>query len=224
MASNGRRMTIKNILCFFFTPCLLVLALLRPLDAASSHPLYLGITGGYGSTTWQGLVPSAENQNAAMNMTTPTIVEEGGGVWGAFAGYDFSPYFALEGAYMHFPNATVQFAPFSLFSFEHDDLTEFVTRTETLSLIAKIMLFIPNTKIRAYSGLGVASIHRNDLLNDNWRYSPSFAAGFNYDFTPHIMGEIAGSYTAGYGEAQINPTDVYFPFLYAAYLRLAYRF
>ncbi|MDP3559195.1 MAG: hypothetical protein Q8R79_02420 [Legionellaceae bacterium] len=188
------------------------------------HPFYAGALGGYGSTTWEGLVPSDENLNLAMSMSTPIDVREGGGVWGFLAGYELNPYFALEANYVHYPDATVFFDPMSLFSFNQGDKTELLTRTETINLMGKIMMFIPNTEIRAYSSAGVAEVHRNDFLIKQWRLSPTFGVGLNYHFTDYLMGELAGNYTAGFGEAQLNPTDSYFPFLYSVSLRIAYCF
>ena len=188
------------------------------------HPFYIGVTGGYGSTTWEGLVPPKKNQNIAMSLSTPTDVTEGGGVWGLFSGYEFNPYFAIEGSYNHYPDAQVSFDAISLFSFMNNGLTKFTTHTETVNVMGKIMLLIPKTEIRAFSSFGAAGIHREDVLYNHWRLSPTFGIGINYDFTPHIMGELGANYTAGYGEAQLNPTTVYFPFLYSITLRLAYKF
>ena len=188
------------------------------------HPFYVGATGGYGSTTWAGLVPSEENQNLAISLSTPIKVNEGGGVWGFFGGYEWTPYFALEASYMRYPKATVTFDSVSLFSFSNDGLTHFATRTETVSAMGKVMLLVPNTELRVYSSLGVAGVHRDDMLASDWRPSPTFGVGFNYHLTEHLMGELGANYTAGYGESQLNPTEVYFPFLYAAFLRLAYCF
>src|SRR5262245_58450979 len=75
------------------------------------HPFYVGVLGGYGSTTWDGLVPTEENQNIALSLSTPLMVREGGGVWGLFAGYEFIPFFAIETSYMHYPAATITFDP-----------------------------------------------------------------------------------------------------------------
>jgi hypothetical protein len=188
------------------------------------YRMYLGGIGGSGSTTWGGLVPTRENQNVAMSLSTPTKVTEGGGVWGFFGGYEFTPFFAVEANYMKYPDATVFFDSMSLFSFINDNLTEFTTKTETVALMGKIMLVIPKANIRAFSSVGAAEVHRQDDLYNHWRLSPAFGVGLNYNFTPHFMGEIGGNYTAGYGEAQLNPTDVYFPFLYSVTLRFAYRF
>lgn len=91
-----------------------------------------------------------------------------------------------------------------------------------MDLKAKIMLQIPKTSIRAYSSVGIAGIHRNDILVNQWRATPAFGAGFNYQLTNHWMLELGGNYTAGYGEAQLTPSDSYFPFLYSVVLRLAY--
>ena len=194
------------------------------MESTARHPAYIGVSGGYGSTTWGGLVPDFENQNLAMSMSTPIQVNEGGGVWGAFAGYEISPFFAFELSYMNYPNAEVTFDKISLFSFDNDDLTQFTTHTETVSLMGKVMLMIPKTQLKVYSSLGIAELHRRDMLTNQWHVSPTFGAGFNYAVTPHVIAELGGSYTAGYGEAQLNPTEVYFPFLYATYLRLGYRF
>lgn len=188
------------------------------------HGLYFGAIAGYGSTTWDGLVPSSRNQNIAMSMSTPIQVNEGGGVWGALFGYEFSPYFALEANYLKYADAQVLFDPQSLFAFNNNDLTAFTTQTESVSLMGKIMLVIPNTKIRVYSSAGVANLHREDMVVDDWRVSPTFGVGFLYSITDHIMGELAGNYTAGFGESQLNPVDTYYPFLYSVTARLAYRF
>lgn len=193
-------------------------------DTIFQYPFYLGAMVGYGSSTWQGLVPPKKHQNLAISMSTPIRVNEGGRVWGFFFGHEFTPFFALEASYMRFPDARVSFDPMSIFSFENNDLTEFVTKTETVNLMGKIMLHVPATKMRVYSSAGVASLHRDDMLMNLWRFSPTFGAGLNYRFTDHFMGEFGGNYTAGYGESQLNPTDSYFPFLYSITLRLAYCF
>lgn len=189
-----------------------------------NYPFYVGVTGGYGATTWEGLVPSEKNQSVALSMSTPTSVTEGGTVWGVFAGYEFIPYFALEANYMRYPNAKVNFDPDSLFSFEHEGFTDLSTHTETAALMGKIMLIIPTTTIRAYSSAGVAGVHRWDQISDRWRVTPTFGLGFNYNFTPHIMSELGASYTAGYGTSELSPAENYMPFLYSIFLRLAYRF
>jgi hypothetical protein len=190
----------------------------------NKHPLYVGIIGGYGSTTWQGLVPSKENQNAALNMSTPIDVREGGTTWGVLLGYEFSPYFAFEASYMRYPNSTVYFDELSLFTFNYDGATILTTTTDSINLIGKIMLLIPYTNLRIYSGAGLANIYRKDMIVDDCRSSPIFSLGINYNFTNHLMGELVGNYTAGFGESILSPADSYFPFLYSITAHLAYRF
>jgi opacity protein-like surface antigen len=188
------------------------------------YPVYVGVTGGYGSTTWEMLVPSVQNQNAAIRTSVPTHVNEGDAVWGLFAGYEFNPHFALETSYMHYHSAKVSFDATSYFTFEHNGLTDLNTQTETTSLIAKIMLTIPRTRVKVYSGVGAAAVHRHDEITNRWRLSPTFSAGINYKLTPHIMAELGGSYTAGYAKSELDPAEDYFPFLYSGFLRLAYCF
>lgn len=187
------------------------------------YPFYFGLTGGYGTTTWQGLVPPAKKQSFAMAMSTPKYVNESGALWGLFVGYEFIPYFALEVAYMRYPDAKITFDEESIFTFDHEGATDFITKTETVSLMGKIMMIIPHSDIRAYSSLGIAEVHRNDEMNDHWMGSPTFGAGLNYNFTEHLMGELGAIYTAGKGQSELNPVENYFPFVYGFFFRLAYR-
>jgi hypothetical protein len=90
--------------------------------------------------------------------------------------------------------------------------------------MAKIMMVIPTTTIRAYSSIGLAEVHRSDEIKDLWMGRPNFGVGFNYDITDHIMAEIGGTYTAGQGQSELNPVQDYFPFLYSIIARIAYRF
>lgn len=188
------------------------------------HPFYVGVIGGYGSTTWHGLIPTKKNQNVALLMSTPIDVEEGGTTWGAMAGYEFTPYFAVEANYMRYPDSTVYFTPLSLFSFDHNGKLSLTTKTDSISLLGKIMLQIPTTDFRVYSSAGVAALYRKDLIINDWRASPTFGVGVNYNFTEHLMGELVGNYTAGFGESQLSPVDSFYPFLYSITARLAYRF
>lgn len=192
------------------------------LDKRFQHPLYFGLLGGYGSTTWQGLVPSSSNVNLAIAVSAPIEVEEGGGVWGGFAGYEFNSNFQLEAMYMRYPTAHVIFDSGSIFSFMNDDQIDLFTHTESVSLMGKMMVFLPRTYVRAFSSFGIASVHRQDILSDRWKYTPTFGLGLNYHFTEHLMTELAVNYTAGFGESNLNPTASYFPFLYSASLHIAY--
>lgn len=187
------------------------------------NKLYLGANGGWGSTTWKGLVPNLDNQNIVISISTPTDVFEGGGVYGGFLGYEISPHFAIEANYLKYPSATVFFDPNSLFSFETDGRTILNTQTEAVSLMAKFMIAIPNTPIRAYSSVGGGGIHRTDELNDVWLGTPAFGVGINIPASKHFMMEIAGNYMAGYGESELNPVQDFIPFLYSIYFRVGLR-
>lgn len=202
---------------FFSTSC-------SSVAQTEKHPLYIGAIGGYGSTTWHGLVPNKENQNLALMLSTPVKVEEAGSTWGVLAGFEATPYFAIEANYMHYAEAIVHFDSMSLFTFFHEGSEELTTQTEAISLMGKLMVAIPETKVRIFSSAGVASVHRKDIVINDWRAGPTFSAGLNYRATEQLMAEIAGNYTAGYGESQLSPVDAYFPFLYSATIHLMYRF
>ncbi|MDF1677093.1 MAG: outer membrane beta-barrel protein [Legionellaceae bacterium] len=192
-------------------------------DVFDPHPFYVGLNGGYGSTTWKGLVPSRDNQSIVLNISTPTDVHEGGFTWGGFAGFEFSPFVAVEANYLSYPKAEIFFDESSLFSFENQGQLKFSTHTQTVSLMAKVMFVLPETVIRAYSSLGVGWVHRGDEVNDVWLATPSFGAGVNYPLAEHLMIEVAANYMSGYGESELNPANDFVPFLYAVYFRLAYR-
>ncbi len=106
----------------------------------------------------------------------------------------------------------------------NNDQTDLFTKTESVSLMGKFMVFLPRTYVRAYSSVGIASVHREDILADRWKYTPTFGLGLNYHLTEHFMAELGINYTAGFGESNLNPTASYFPFLYSATLHLAYSF
>lgn len=218
------RILMRSLIFFCMVlSCSVASALEQTSSTQLKHPLYVGVTGGYGSTTWEGLVPTPVNQNMAMKTSTPVMVREGGGVWGFVGGYEFSPWFALEANYMRYPNATISFDEESMFAFENEGLLKLYTDTETISVMAKVMLTIPRTALRLYSSFGAAEIHRWDDMNENRRYSPTFGLGLNYHVSEHIMVELGANYTAGYGESELNPARDYVPFLYSGFLKLAYR-
>lgn len=212
----------------------LIAFLLALIVAANTHAaytgnrspysqFYLGMLGGYGRTTWEALVPQKNGNATAMQLSTPTEVTEGGILWGAFAGYEIVPAFALEASYMRYPNAKVDFDAGSLFTWEHH-LSSLNTHTEAISLMGKIMLTIPHTEIRAYSSLGPALIHRYDQIRNRWRVTPTFGAGLNYDFNEHLLGELGATYVAGFGQSELDPAEDFMPFLYNIFVGLAYRF
>jgi hypothetical protein len=193
-------------------------------DDTFKYPFYFGLTGGYGSTTWGMLVPSENKASVALSISTPTSVSEGGAIWGVFGGYEIIPTFAIEGSYTRYPIANVNFDQMSLFTFNHDGRTGFSTKTETAALSGKFMFIIPKTTVRAFSTVGAAGVHRDDVIADRWRLSPVFGVGFNYNLSEHIMAEIGINYTGGYGESELDPAEDYIPFLYSGFFRLAYRF
>ena len=225
-------MPLKNLRVVFCSILLLsgaaTFAKAEPLtpafDVKFSEPFYIGIDSGYGATTWDALVPSAHKASTALALSTPTKVVEGGAIWGVYGGWELIPQFAIEMNYTRYPLAKVYFSKKSLFSFRNKGRTEFTSKTEEYGVLAKFMIIIPRSTVRAFSSAGIAGVHRSDTLADRWRASPMFNFGFNYMLTPQLMAEIGVSYTGGYGESELTPTDDYVPFLYTGFFRVAYRF
>lgn len=216
-------MPIFRAIIFFVAGFLTMPLMSMPLSPSASA-FYGGGVFGYGATTWSGLIPSTQNQNVALSISTPKEVEEGGLVWGVVAGYEWTPFFAVEALYRHYPNASVKFDADSIFAFEHDDRLFFRTDTESVNLMAKLMIAIPHVPLRAFSSFGLALVRRTDEIMNQWRGSPSFGMGINHQFTEHVMLEVGANYIAGNGESELNPANDYVPFLFSTTLSLAYRF
>lgn len=187
----------------------------------NNHPFYIGVRGGYASTTWANLVP--KDMNEALSTSIPIRVSEGGSAWGFYGGYQVIPTFAVELSYMNYPTANLYFDPDSFFTFQHDGITELRTHTSRIGLLCKFMLAIPHTPLKAFSGFGPAEVHRRDAIVDRWRLSPLFGAGFTLDINPHLTAELGTEYVAGYGLSELDPANHYFPFLYSVFLGVAYR-
>lgn len=210
----------------FLLGCVVFCNSIYPTHAAFvsgvQHPFYFGLSAGYGSTTWDGLVPPSSKRNLAMAMSTPISVEEGGGVWGVVAGYQLLPFFAIETTYTHYPDARVIFDPDSLVTFD-TGISILVSKTESVALLGKISMLVPCLPITAYSSFGAAEVHRRDAIKNKWLLTPTFGIGFNYDINEHFIGEFGATYVAGRGQSELNPVEDYYPFLYAVFVRLAYR-
>jgi len=141
-----------------------------------------------------------------------------------YLGCEPFPFFALEGSFIKYPTAFIHFDESSIFSFINEDLTGFRTHTNSASLMAKLMVPIPTTPIKIYSSAGIAGVYRKDMLVNDHYVRPTFGFGANYNLTTRLMAEIGANYTAGFGEPTISPSDSYFPFLYAVFARLGFRF
>ena len=186
-------------------------------------PWFIGGAGGFGSTTWQGLVPSTTNQSSAMSLSTPIDAQEGGGLWGIVGGVEAFKNFQVQFEYLNYPKATVFFDPDSLFSIENNDTTEFSSHTYTWSIQAKFLVPWEDTKLRLFASGGAALMARRDSLLEQDLVTPTFGIGFNYMINPRWMVDGVFSYTAGYGESELNPSAHYMPFLYGVFARLMYR-
>jgi hypothetical protein len=192
-------------------------------DYRVQHPLYAGVTIGYGTTTWDGLV--APNDEAfVMSVSTPTSVNEGGTIGGVFVGYEVFPSFALEFSYTHYANVKMYFDQYSLVTYEYN-LASLVSHTNNYSFVGKFMVPVPYVhNARVFSSVGPAVTHRQDTIYDHWQLTPTFNFGFDIDVTEHIMAEVGANYTAGTAISELDPVVDYIPFLYSGFARLAWRF
>lgn len=197
---------------------------MQPIFASNvvENPWFIGGLLGFGSTTWSGLVPPPASQNSAMAMATPVYAEEGGLLWGVAGGVEAFQNFQLQFDYMHYPNANVYFDSFSIFS-ENTGSTQLTSSTYTWSVQGKFLVPWQDTNLRFFAAGGAAWLSRRDELLEQDLVTPTFGLGLNYGFTPHLMGEVAFSYTAGNGQSELSPADHYMPFLYGVFARVFLR-
>lgn len=222
------RKTIKKLALAFFAiaSCSTVMAGFLEdffnfnLASYNRNPLYLGGTIGYGNTNWDGLVDPNGAQDGS-DTATPIKAEDDGAVWGFFAGYEFSPHFALEGTYQHYPTSDIffdagnRYNPGTAFDFESE--------TKAYTLISKFMVPIWHTGVRVFGDMGPAYMYRSDMFEDVGRWAATFGGGLNYDITNHLLAELNFVYITGNGKANSSPVLSYMPFLYSVNVGLALR-
>jgi hypothetical protein len=197
-----------------------------PLSSVQTikYPFYAGLTVGYGTTTWDGLVGTPD-EAFVMSLSTPIGVDEGGTIGGGFIGYEVFPAFALEFSYTHYPNAKLYFDQYSLVTYEYDGIRSLITHTNNYAIVGKFMVPIPHTNhARIFSSVGPSVTHRQDVVYNHWQLTPAFNFGFDVDVTEHAMIEVGANYTAGTAISEMNPTKDYIPFLYSGFARIAWRF
>lgn len=193
--------------------------------ATANHPFYAGLTIGYGTTTWSGLVASEDDDDIAMAVSTPTSVNEGGTIGGVFVGYEIFPSFAMEFSYTHYPNAKIYFDEMSLITYDYGGITELISQTNNYALVGKFLVPVPHTRsVRVFSSVGPSVTHRQDSVYNHWQLTPTFNFGFDIDVTEHIVAEVGANYTAGTAISEMNPAVDYIPFLYSGFGRLMWRF
>ncbi len=179
-------------------------------------PFYIGGILGYGNTNWSQMV----SQDGASSNATPISAGGSGVAGGVFAGYELNPYFAVEGNYMYFPSANIQFTPGNT-TYGTD---AFTSHTNEYTVMAKFMLPLPNSKFRVFSEIGPAYVQRHDDLADKGHIGGGFGVGVDYLMSQHWFAEAGFQYYTGYGVSELRPVYDYIPFLYTVNVRLAYRF
>lgn len=193
-----------------------------PAFASVPNPIYIGISGGYGSTTWSQLTVNSSSPAAA---SSPIAANDDGFVWGFLLGYQFSKNFALEANYMNFPKSTITFAPFSFYFPTNPNSVTINSYTHAFSLFAKFIVPIHFVNhLSVFANAGAEYTHRDDILADKGRLGAIFGFGFIYALSQHISAQLAAQFYTGYGKAEILPANDYIPFLYQIQLALAYHF
>lgn len=214
-------MTKKNLLpiIFILFSCA-VNSASYALAWTKSYPLYIGMSGGWGSTNWTGLVDKFAEQDGS-DLSVPVSAKDSGIVWGALAGYEISPHFALQAEFLQYPTALIKFDAFNQYFPAAENME---SSTVVYNATAKFMVPIWHTGIRAFSELGPSYTYRKDVLANISHWGATFGAGLNYNVTRWLMTEVNFEYTTGWGDSDTTPVMDYLPFLYSVNGVIAVRF
>lgn len=197
------------------------------------YPWYIGASAGYGNTDWDELV---SNHLGNGDGVVPIKADSGGLAYSILTGYNFTPYFALEFAYEHFPDTKLYFKPTG----NEYNMSFMKSATSAFDLVAKFMVPVFNTGVKAYAGLGPGYMHRDDYdiksippnpfapspvyAGENiWKFDAVFVGGFDYNIGQHWLTGVGFKFFTGNGKASSKPINAYFPFVYTVSFTLAYR-
>ena len=183
-------------------------------DRYTDHPFYAGLLGGYGDTDWSRLVSEDELTAEA----TPISASGDGFVYGAFVGYQPFHYFAFELQYMRFPDADLVFEPGNAMGINNT-----ISKTDYTAAIVKVLVPVGEAW-RVFGDIGIAYVRREDDISDIHNTRPTFGFGADYAFTDHWFSSLSFEYTPGTGEAVVDASAEYIPYLYSIQLGIGYRF
>jgi hypothetical protein len=186
--------------------------------ASLKHPLIIGVGTGYGNTDWQFLT----SKNPMAQLSSPDSAKDQGIAENLFLAYQFSPRFLLEASFTHFSTSFVHFVKGNIYDPNYNAFT-LKSHTQTINFSSQLSLPIQHSKFFIYSSLGASITHRNDKLNNRWHLGPLFGGGIGYEPTKKTFTEFGFDYTAGYGEAEVNPANDYIPFTYYIYFQVGTR-
>lgn len=221
-----KKLLIFCLIFGFCLPCVAKQSNSSYPEMWAKAPLYFGLSLGYGSTDWSMVKNDCGDDpdcTLFLDLSTPEEAGDTGAVWGAFAGYEIQPHFALQADFHHFPSTTLQFAPGNYYNAYFGTPNSFVSETYTIDLIGKFMVQIVDTGARAYADIGPAVTRRVDDLSTFNRVTGTFGCGINYVFNTNYMIDLGFQYYAGFDDATLVPAQQYTPFLYVFELKLGYR-
>jgi len=188
------------------------------------YPLYIGITGGYGTTTW-GMLATVNDPANPATFSVPIGAKEGGFAWGAMLGLMLSQYFALEFQYNHFPTAHITLLANSIYFLFDPNNKVINSSTHAYSLFGKFIIPIALVKnLSGYAGAGVEYIQRDDILAHKGNIGALFGVGLMYLMMQHLTAQVGFQLFTGYGKSSDEPVLFYIPFLYQLQFALAYHF
>ena len=221
------------------SPIICVVSLIMLLLSASSTysssipDYFIGVSSGFGSTTWSQIVtppnhpkdPSSQYNPAVLS--APIGAKEGGMVWRLITGKMLLKNFSIQAEYTHFPKATFTIDAFSLYpQFKGKTTPTHVgTKTDSIDLIAKYIVTDPWMKtVDTFADIGVSYTRRRDMLDRGGSFGAEFGLGIDYELNLKYVITADIQVNTGFGKSELLPADDYVPFVYSAQMGITHYF
>ena len=200
---------------------LLVCSLLWSFNVLSSviqDKLFVGLGAGYGSSDWSYLCSAVPE----VQLASPSKAVDQGVSANLFAQYIFSPYSSLRVNYESLPDAKITFEAHNIYPQFHFKKTTITSSTQVLGVAYEFMLPVYRQRYYAFSDLGIAATHRQDVLATRWHWGPLFGGGLGWH-QRNFLAELGFQYSAGSAKATMQPADDYIPFTYDVFVQMGVK-
>jgi Outer membrane protein beta-barrel domain len=183
----------------------------------SQHFFYVGGMTGYANVDWSSVV--ASDTLTTLNGSNPNSADGTGVLFGADAGYQFSPHFAIEAEYIKLPNTQLIFLG-NMYNGQVSVTSHMYFGAVTLKVIAPL----PSSKFSLFADAGPAYQYRVDSIASIGTWAPTFGSGLLYRINGHWQAEGAFQYAPGTGKSISDPMTAYIPEIYAGTFKIDYIF
>lgn len=186
-----------------------------------AHFFYLGLMAGYANVDWSDVVSTDWSSRG----TNPLSADGTGVLFGFDGGYQFNPFFAVEGEAIRLP--TTQMTYYTVFNWPANDYNVGPVVDSDMafaSLVLKVIAPLPNSKFSLFVDAGPAYQYRSDQIAHVGTWAPTFGGGLLYRLANTWQVEGSFQYAPGTGKSVQDPMYSYVPEVYMGTLKIDYLF